>query len=380
MNPLQFRFPNVEALKSSPVDIPALKAHGQIEVNGKTYQIRSAADGQLNVAQRTFFNRIRTLLAGQTKEDAHIARTLNEKVGKPAPRQEPVAWGRFQLNPLMLEQGQSSSPVAEVKEQRVPDGKEAFASLHEWAKKAEQLRQPFTPDDIYTLYLDDTPKVQRLQPAEGKAVLNELARLDREHGVDVTPQLFDEMPAKYRRVVTLDRLIEGNPDPGMDFYRFQPKGRISSEQSTGRLTVNIEPRYSDKLAQVLATLVKNENMIVGAKIAGPSEMGARPDSAVLHIKGDYASTQVLGRKLQAMLAGDALIDHTPAGMQPLAKGLYYAETMMNDSSSHGISRAALIETALKDQTGDSLESKLRKAIAERGYNPDNPAFRLTSAQ
>jgi hypothetical protein len=377
MNPLQFRFPSVEALKSSPVDIPALKAHGQIEVGGNTYRIRSAADGQLNAenpdrqaAQETFFKSAGTRFNGQ-----------NEKTGKPPsnPRQEPAPEGRFQLNPLILEQGQSSNVVAEIKDRSVPDGKEAFASLHEWAQKAEHLKQPVTTQDIYTLYLDDNPKVQLLQPAEKKAVLNELVRLDREHGVDITPQGFDEMPAEYRKVVTLDRLIEGHPDPGMDFYRFEPKGRTGGEQSTGRLTVNIEPRYSGELAQVIAALVKSEKIIVAAKIAGPSEMGARPDSAVLHIKADYATTQALGRKLQAMLSHDALIDHAPAGMQPLAKGLYYAETMKNDSSSHGISRATLIETALKDQSGGSLESKLRKAIAERGYNPDNPAFRLAPA-
>jgi hypothetical protein len=381
MNPLQFRFPSVEALINAPVDIPALKAHGQIEVGGNTYRISSAADGQFQVErpdQWTFFKSVYALLNGQN-EDSHIARTLNEKAANPPsnPRQEPFPGGRFQLNPLILEKGQSSSPVTEVKDQGVPDGKEAFASLHEWAKKAEQLKQPITTEDIYTLYLDDNPKVQRLQPAEQKAVLNELVRLDREQGVDITPQSFDEMPAEYRRVVTLDRLIEGHPDPGMDFYRFEPKGRTSHELSTGRLTVNIEPRFSGELAQVIATLVKSENAIVAAKIAGPSEMGARPDSAVLHIKADYATTQALGRKLQAMLSRDALIDHAPAGMQPLAKGLYYAETMKNDSSSHGISRATLIETALKDQSDGALESKLRKAIAERGYNPDNPAFRMT---
>ncbi|WP_260954383.1 T3SS effector HopA1 family protein [Pseudomonas citri] len=373
MNPLQFRFSRVEAPPSSPVDSPDPKAEGQIEAGGKSYRIRSSVDGQPGVersdTQGSFFKSVTALLFGENAKDKRPS----------PPRQEPVTEGRFQLNPLILEQGQGSRSVVEVKEQGTPDGKPVFAGLHEWAQKAEQLKPPVAMRDIYTLYLDDNPKVQLLQPTEKKAVLDELVRLDREDGVDITPQSFDTMPPQYRRVVTLDRLIQGHPDPGMEFYRFEPKGRTNNEESTGRLTVNIEPRYSGELARALATFVKSEKIIVAAKIAGPSEMGARPDSAVLHIKGDYASTQALGRKFQALLPPDALIDHAPAGMQPLGKGLYYAETMKNDSSSHGISRAMLIETALKDQSGGSLESRLKKAIAERGYNPDNPAFRMPSA-
>ncbi len=43
MNPIQTRFSNVEALRHSEVDVQELKAHGQIEVGGKCYDIRAAA-------------------------------------------------------------------------------------------------------------------------------------------------------------------------------------------------------------------------------------------------------------------------------------------------------------------------------------------------
>ncbi len=42
MNPIQTRFSNVEALRHSEVDVQELKAHGQIEVGGKCYDIRAA--------------------------------------------------------------------------------------------------------------------------------------------------------------------------------------------------------------------------------------------------------------------------------------------------------------------------------------------------
>ncbi|KPX60755.1 HopPsyA [Pseudomonas amygdali pv. photiniae] len=49
MNPIQTRFSNVEALRHSEVDVQELKAHGQIEVGGKCYDIRAAANNDLTV-------------------------------------------------------------------------------------------------------------------------------------------------------------------------------------------------------------------------------------------------------------------------------------------------------------------------------------------
>ncbi|UVM52899.1 T3SS effector HopA1 family protein [Pseudomonas sp. B21-015] len=61
------------------------------------------------------------------------------------------------------------------------------------------------------------------------------------------------------------------------------------------------------------------------------------------------------------------------------RGPAYAESVQGESTSHGTSRAAIIEMALSDRSSGSLEKKLKTALAAKGYNPDNPAFRLTPA-
>ncbi|WP_460385149.1 T3SS effector HopA1 family protein [Pseudomonas amygdali] len=104
-------------------------------------------------------------------------------------------------------------------------------------------------------------------------------------------------------------------------------------------------------------------------------MGTLTDAAVFYVGGDFSSAQTLAKELQALLPEDAFINHTPAGMQSMGKGLCYARTPQ-DRTSHGMSRASIIESALADTSMLSLEKKLRNAFKSAGYNPDNPAFRL----
>ncbi|WP_260954381.1 T3SS effector HopA1 family protein [Pseudomonas citri] len=389
MNPVQSRFTSVEALKDSNVDVRALKAHGRIEVNGKHYEIRAAADGQVSVhrsdKQATvdkFFKSAGQLLGGQS-QSSKIAQTLNEKAATaPAPRQLTRQLGtRFNLQQINLEQGQSSSAASSVavKDGEIPDGKKSFASLLAWAKKAQKNKHPMN-QSIYDFFKEDAPKSKPkpMSPEAQKAFMNGLKKLERQEGIDVWPQGLDGMMKQDRH---LDVYMAEHPGAGKTFYRIAPeRPRLNGEDEMGRLTIGVEPRYAGELAKAMATMVKNDDNILTSKIAGPELFGQRTDSAILYVRSDYAKTQELGRQLQSMLPADAFIDHTPAGMQSVGKGLSYSETVPGESTSHGLSRSEVIATALSDRSSDSLDKKLKTALAAKGYNPDNPAFRQTATR
>lgn len=86
MNPIQSRFSSVQELRRSNVDVPALKANGQLEVDGKRYEIRAADDGTISVLRpeqqskaKSFFKGASQLIGGSSQR-AQIAQALNEKV------------------------------------------------------------------------------------------------------------------------------------------------------------------------------------------------------------------------------------------------------------------------------------------------------------
>ncbi|GFM78527.1 hypothetical protein PSCICM_43460 [Pseudomonas cichorii] len=109
MTNIQTRFSSVEALKSSDVDIHALKSQGRIEVNGKHYDIRAAADGKISVSRHDkqavfdkFFNGTAHLLGGQSPR-SQITQALNEKQ-HPHPHLRPrhLAWRECWVSVSML--------------------------------------------------------------------------------------------------------------------------------------------------------------------------------------------------------------------------------------------------------------------------------------
>ncbi|MBI6801738.1 protein hrmA, partial [Pseudomonas syringae] len=100
MNPIHARFSSVEALRHSNVDIQAIKSEGQLEVNGKRYEIRAAADGSIAVLRPDqqskadkFFKGAAHLIGGQSQR-AQIAQVLNEKAAA-VPRLDRMLGRRF---------------------------------------------------------------------------------------------------------------------------------------------------------------------------------------------------------------------------------------------------------------------------------------------
>jgi hypothetical protein len=326
-----------------------------------------------------FFKSASHLLGGQS-QSARIARTLNEKAAAASARPQLTRQlgGRLNLQQINLEQGQSSSAASAVaiKDGEIPDGKKTFASLLAWAKKAQKLKQPMQ-ETIYDLFKHETPKSTPMAPDAQKAYMAGLKKLERTDGIDLWPQGLDGMNKEDRR---LGVYMAEHPGAGKDFYRIAPEQPRHTGEVMGRLTIGVEPRYAGELAKAMTTLIKSEDSIISGKVAGPEKFGQRTDSAILYVHGDYAKTQELGRQLQSMLPAQAFINHTPAGMQSAGKGLAYAESVQGESTSHGTSRAAIIEIALSDRSSGSLEKKLKTALAAKGYNPDNPAFRQTSTR
>ncbi|GFM72947.1 protein hrmA [Pseudomonas cichorii] len=382
MNPIQSRFSSVEALRNSDIDIHALKTHGRIEVNGKHYEVRAAADGKLAVSKPDkqamvdkFFSSTSHLLGGQSQR-SQIAQVLNEKAAAtPAttPRLERMLGKRFDLQQARIEQGQSSAPTNAVKtESGTPQGKETFASLYEWAKKAKKLKDP-EKEGIYNLYKDTHPNAVPMDRAKQDAYLRNLKSIDAHSGLKVWPQSMDAASPEHRR---LDLYMKHHPNVRKEFYRISPDPVREKSENMGRLTIGVQPQYAGQLIKAMAAMVKKEDSIYSGKVDGPERYGSRTDSAILYVKGDYRKALELAQKLKETsgLPPEAFISHTPPGMHTIDKGLAYAETVSGQSSSHGDSRAAIILDALK-RKGGSLETRLKAALTEKGYNPENPAFR-----
>ncbi|MDU8455794.1 MULTISPECIES: T3SS effector HopA1 family protein [Pseudomonas syringae group] len=372
MNPIHARFSSVEALRQSNVDIQAIKSEGQLEVNGKRYQIRAAADGSIAVLRPDqqskadkFFKGAANLIGGQSQR-AQIAQVLNEKAAA-VPRLDRMLGRRFDL-----EKGGSSAVTGAIKaaDSRA-SSKQTFAGFQQWAEKAEALGRD-TEIGIYMIYKRDTPDTTPMNAVEQEDYLQTLQALDSKKNLIIRPQVHDD-----RQVEELDlrRYIaeEGNARTG--FFRMVPKDRRPTEANSGRLTIGVEPRYGAQLARAMATMIDKDKAVTQGKVVGPAKYGQQTDSAILYINGDLAKAVKLGEKLKKLsgIPAEGFVEHTPLSMQSTGRGLSYAESVEGQSSSHGQARTHVIMDALNGQ--GPMEDRLKTALAARGYDPENPALR-----
>ncbi|KPY30675.1 Protein HrmA [Pseudomonas syringae pv. papulans] len=129
------------------------------------------------------------------------------------------------------------------------------------------------------------------------------------------------------------------------------------------------------MALAMATLMDKHKSVTQGKVVGPAKYGQQTDSAILYINGDLAKAVKLGEKLKKLsgIPPEGFVEHTPLSMQSTGLGLSYAESVEGQSSSHGQARTHVIMDALKGQ--GPMENRLKTALAERGYDPENPALR-----
>ncbi|WP_122669527.1 type III secretion system effector HopA1 [Pseudomonas viridiflava] len=379
MNPIQSRFSSVQELRRSNVDIPALKANGQLEVDGKRYEIRAADDGTISVLRpeqqskaKSFFKGASQLIGGSSQR-AQIAQALNEKVvsARTVLHQGTVTGGRLDT----LERGESSSATTAIKPTAKQAAQNTFNSFHEWAKQAEAMRNP-SRMDIYKIYKQDAPHSHPMSDEQQEEFLHTLKALNGKNGIEVRTQDHDSVRNKKDR--NLDKYIAESPDAKRFFYRIIPKHERREDKNQGRLTIGVQPQYATQLTRAMATLIGKESAITHGKVIGPACHGQMTDSAVLYINGDVAKAEKLGEKLKQMsgIPLDAFVEHTPLSMQSLSKGLSYAESILGDTRGHGMSRAEVISDALR-MDGMPFLARLKLSLSANGYDPDNPALRNT---
>nr|AAT96188.1 HopPsyA [Pseudomonas viridiflava] len=382
MNPIQTRFASVEALRHSEVDVQALKAHGELEVGGKCYQIRAAAndDPTLQCSEKQskmgrFFKNA-GLSGGSGSQSDQIAQVLNDKRASSGPRLIRQGGTRFDPARLNIEEGQSSSAATSVQKNKQPDGRLVSSSLLEWAKKAKSEGVSHV-NDIYQIYSKEAPRVKEMPSAEHRACLAHMYKLNgQDNGISIWPQNLDHLHGPVLKRYTKD-FMKNDPAAANKYYRIERSGeRPDTEDLKARLTVNVKPEFHQAMVDAVVKLTADNTDIIASKVAGPGKIGTTTDAAIFYVGADLSSAQAVVKELKTLLPPDAFINHTPAGMQSLGKGLCYAERVPRDDTSHGMSRARIISSALADTSRLPLEKKLRNAFKTAGYNPDNPAFRL----
>ncbi|MFA1026043.1 Type III effector HopA1 [Pseudomonas syringae pv. helianthi] len=377
MNPIQSRFSSVQELRQSNLDIPALKANGQLEVDGKRYEIQAANDGTIAVLRpeqqsraKSFFKGVSQLVGGSSQR-AQIAQVLNEKAAstRTALHQSPVPDRRFDN----LERGESSSAATAIKPTARQAAQNTFDSFHEWARQAEKLPNP-SRMDIYKIYKNDAPHSRPMSEEQQEEFLRTLKALNGKHGIEVRSQDHDKVANKKDR--NLDKYIAESPNAKTFFYRITPRHERREGKHQGRLTIGVQPEYATQLTRAMAALIEKESAITQGKVIGPACHGQMTDSAVLYINGDLAKAEKLGNKLKQMsgIPPEAFIEHTPMSMQSLSTGLSYAESILGDVRGHGMSRAEVISDALQ-MDGLPFLARLKLSLAANGYDPDNPALR-----
>lgn len=165
------------------------------------------------------------------------------------------------------------------------------------------------------------------------------------------------------------------------------------DQSSSRLTMNIDPRYSRHAAHSLSRLVTQQAdnpTVTQAKIMGPDKLGQRTDDAVLYMRGhDDRKARQTAANLSAMMDPQGMVEHTPFGMTRLGTGISYAETVGGDSTSHGSARKKIIAAAVAEfrrpgitHAGNEQEMSGRVGYQayRHGYNPEAPAYAVRQSR
>ncbi|AMS13842.1 hypothetical protein A3218_05895 [Pseudomonas chlororaphis] len=194
--------------------------------------------------------------------------------------------------------------------------------------------------------------------------------------------------------VNVDILVQGSEKTALsaqpnsvlenaEAFRVLPKDfaqRHEGRAKVGaRLTINVGKAYFNQLTHALTQLFNDDNRgwLHQAKMIGPKKLGILTDQAVIYLSNpgvEYA--RQIHKQLNESLPLTAFVEHTPAGMHRVGKGVAYSETAEGQSSSHGQSRAKLIAAAGAESllTGAPLEKCLSRTLQTRGYDVQDPAL------
>jgi hypothetical protein len=123
--------------------------------------------------------------------------------------------------------------------------------------------------------------------------------------------------------------------------------------------------------------------VVGAKLAGPAEVGLRSDSLVIYLS-DQASAQGVLRQLRTYQAANpALFQRgAPAMTEQVLEGVSLgSQPLRAGGQSFGRVRSNAIYDALREsvsrgETREQFMERAFEALRQRGVNPDAPHLNL----
>ena len=259
-------------------------------------------------------------------------------------------------------------------------------SMDRWVEQVVRIRekeddpdQDVLEDIAYHHYEKSRPKVRRALHTNLKVSLRDyLESLHQDvidHGVRISPQSDDDRdgePPRSPAQLTRDENRE-------EFaYRITPVDeRPITTDVEARITLSFQSHCVPVVGKILVELMAEDSpfsdLISEAKILGPSELGKRTDSAVLYLNDNREKADQLACYLHQRLTGRVLLDHTPAGMLPLQKGIGFAETHAGDDSSFGMCRGKLVAEAVRAVEEDpaiQLPDALTRALRQHGYDPE----------
>ncbi|KFX22056.1 T3SS effector HopA1 family protein [Pectobacterium betavasculorum] len=363
MQPITSRFSNIQQLQSSPVDVKKLLDHGALEVNGKTYTISAAEGAKINVELATkakgFFSAIENMMSSSSESKA-IAQILESK-----PRLlRSNAMHVFDKSAEMI--ASSSQSVKDKISTIQPDNSQQ--TLLQWAKQAKGTNH-LTESGIYKIYKSDKPNLPAVTPEAGKAMLSKLIRLDGVGRVNVFPQQTGPIGKDLMK-----GFLQHNPNARNSFMMLRRAETTDQDPTTSRITLSVHPRNAAKLPEILHEMIRDKDYLHSAKVAHPSFFGQDTDSVIFYLNGHLGEAINLANDLKKRLPPDAVVEHNPAGMYPLAKGFSYAENAEGDVTSFGKSRANIIHSALTEKTPGNFEKHLHHQLEAKGYDAKHPAF------
>lgn len=387
MDNVRLRFSSLESLQHSHLDLNEVQAQGKIAVGGKTYQVQTAADGKMSVElaekSKGFFSAVKNRLgsdgASSSKQTMReqIEQTLNGRrtIGNAAAGPSLARSGGGRFGTTQLNVGWINA-IANKPENNA----KALSSMQDLAKRMFEANRAFGGhallEDIYHAYANDVLQSRPMSDQQKKDYFSTLKTLNRQGEVEIWPQRLDGVHKNF----SLSQFIRENPRAGTEHYRVARPGAqlVDDGRFQARMTFNVKPEYASSLAKVLTQFVKENEQVQAGKLMGPDRIGQRAETGILYLGGDAKSNQGLATRLQAFLPHDSWIDRQPMGMHAFGKGIYYAETAPGDDTSHGNSRAKIIYHALHGDASIPLNDRLKTAIVNAGYHPENPAFRHDS--
>lgn len=169
-------------------------------------------------------------------------------------------------------------------------------------------------------------------------------------------------------------------------FAFRAFNKHKHGKNLSRLTLRLNPEKATEVFAVVSSMIVGSQdfpFVQQAKIMGPIEIQNKSDSLIIYVTSNKKDDIMKIIKLLLDNFNESyFLDGGPISMEPLGKGIYYAERAQypDASSSHGKSRAILLAQAYEEMKVKSLYFYNKDAFCKHIYrkfkandiNPDIP--------